>query len=764
MRQIQSLFQKYNLKNAVVWPFFCFLLMCLNEGEATRYVALVLLVLLIFRLFLGTGLDKISYPLLLLSGYVMWNGIRSLTAISTEFAYQDYTKLLVPFLLHLFLLEEKPKHIAQIILGASGIASFLSMDLLGTRWFSSLFQQAILPFTEQYTVLVGIEPGVRMTSIYSNPNIYAGFTGIAVLLGLALVSNCQHKRQRIYLSLCLFCNALGFLLAVSLGATITLAFGFLLYVLLESKEKKFPLLLLMIELFFCCLMSVFPIYLTSFQTWETVNLYPLLSLVLGALFFCLVHEMLRSSYHGQLAKMVFTPQKYGKLLACLILCFFLALQWKNVAYIDQGENLRRAVYLEGGDYELTLYSTDLMNVSIQSQTQTDILRHTSTSLYEGEGNLLAFQVPEDSVVVFFTFSSLRDVVLEEAVLSNGDEIPLNYVLFPEFITHRLQGLATNQNFWQRFVFFYDGLQLFWMNPLVGLGLGAFNSGLFRVQSFYYETKYAHNHYVQVLLESGMVGFLFFVGAMVCLLLFLWKGRKNNLAPVSLSVLLYTLIHGFMELTWSSGSFLILVYLLLAICLSQCPSLPEKWRVVDYYVSPVLMVFSSLCFVLISFQITADIIVNSSTNEVTFQENLVKAAKLDVFGRSGYMTSYVRAVANTDDPKKMAQAEVFIRSIKAENSNVSAYYIAEYYFKQQKQEKAMDYVEIYVTNGASHPEIWNSAFDLLHLYGWDMEEESFVEANRRIYQIALDWDEKNMGSPVIDEEIRAYVLGLLEGTA
>lgn len=310
---------------------------------------------------------------------------------------------------------------------------------------------------------------------------------------------------------------------------------------------------------------------------------------------------------------------------------------------------------------------------------------------------------------------------------------------------------------------YDGLQLFWMNPLFGLGLGAFNSGLFRVQSFYYETKYAHNHYVQVLLESGILGFLFFMGAMVCLLRCLWKGRHKNLAPVSLSALLYTLIHGFMELTWSSGSFLLLVYLLLAFCLLQCPPLPEEKRMIHYYASPVLMVVSSLCFVLISLQVTAYLLVNSSTNHESFQEKLVTASKLDVFGRSGYMTSYVRSVADTDDPKKMAQAEVFIRQIKAENSNVSSYYIAEYYFKQNNMEKAMDYTEIYVGNGASHPNIWNSAFTLLHSYEKDMEEDFFVEANRRIYQLALDWDAENMGSPVIDGEIRAFVLGLLEGS-
>lgn len=772
MREIQKRIQfqikRYNLENNVFFPLFCFFLMCCNEGPATRFVAMGMLILLFFRVFLGTGewVANLALPFYLLASYVLWNGIRSFTAISTEFAFQDYTKLLVAFILLVFMLEQRklPKHIAHIILVTSAIPSFLSIDLLGTRWFSSLFQVLISPFTEQYTILVGVEAGVRMVSIFSNPNIYAGFTGIAVLFGLGLVSNCQHKRKRIFLLLCLFCNALGFLLAFSLGATITLALAFLLYFLLESGRKKLSLLILMIETFFCALLSAFPIYLTSFQDWHTVNFYPLLSLTLGGIFYCFIHETV-----GKLVQVFLEEHEGFHVNYIKVIIIFSALfaiigaTWTSQAKIDQGESLRRAMYLEAGDYQLSMRSTALMEVSIHSQNQTDILRHTSTLLYQGSGNLIEFSVPDTAVVVFFTFSSTHDVVLEQALLTGGKKIPLNYVLFPEFLVHRLQGLPTNQNFWQRFVFFYDGFQLFLMNPIFGIGLGGFNSGLFRVQSFYYETKYAHNHYIQVLLESGIIGFFVFFGGIAFIIKRLWQGCRcqQHFTPVTLSVLLYTLCHGFMELTWSSGSFMIIAYLCLAICLLQCQSLREKTMSFHEYIPPILMVFSALYFVLISFQMTAEIMVNSSTDDESFQKNLISASKLDVFGRSGYMTSYVRAVANADDPKKLAQAEVYIRKIKAENSNVSAYYIAEYYFKQENFERALYYLEIYVQNGASHPEIWNSAFDLLHKYGWEIEEQFFLECNQRIYQLALDWDKNNMGSPVIDSEIREYVLNLLE---
>ena len=42
----------------------------------------------------------------------------------------------------------------------------------------------------------------------------------------------------------------------------------------------------------------------------------------------------------------------------------------------------------------------------------------------------------------------------------------------------------------------DGLKLFRRSPVIGLGLGAYGNGLNMVQSFYYFTYYAHNHYIQ----------------------------------------------------------------------------------------------------------------------------------------------------------------------------------------------------------------------------------------------------------------------------
>ena len=78
---------------------------------------------------------------------------------------------------------------------------------------------------------------------------------------------------------------------------------------------------------------------------------------------------------------------------------------------------------------------------------------------------------------------------------------------PPVGANRIQGLWANENAIQRFVLFADGLQLFRSSPIYGLGMGAFENGVKSVQSFDYIAKYAHNHYIQTLAETGVIGLI-----------------------------------------------------------------------------------------------------------------------------------------------------------------------------------------------------------------------------------------------------------------
>lgn len=103
---------------------------------------------------------------------------------------------------------------------------------------------------------------------------------------------------------------------------------------------------------------------------------------------------------------------------------------------------------------------------------------------------------------------------------------LGYTLLPEFAANRIQGLWANQNFIQRLVFFRDGLKLWQASPLIGWGVGGVEGQLTSVQSFYYESKYIHNQFIQIMDEAGVLGLAAFVGMLGSAVWMLTRRRKD----------------------------------------------------------------------------------------------------------------------------------------------------------------------------------------------------------------------------------------------
>jgi len=62
--------------------------------------------------------------------------------------------------------------------------------------------------------------------------------------------------------------------------------------------------------------------------------------------------------------------------------------------------------------------------------------------------------------------------------------------------------------WMRLAIFKDGLRMFWRKPILGWGLGTFTTVYPQFRSFYTTlfVNAAHNDYIQVLVETGIVGF------------------------------------------------------------------------------------------------------------------------------------------------------------------------------------------------------------------------------------------------------------------
>ena len=754
----------------VLLSVLLFFTICFSIASTSKGTALLLIVLVLLAMFpfFSRLRDRFRAPVIALALVVLADGISTFYAVSGKFALYEFLKVLISFCIALLMLAfprgedgQAGLRCATVLEGSIALMGLVSIDIISTRLLSGPVLGFLGMFTPDYAQNGGLEVGVRMTSLFLNPNIFAGCAGIGVLLSLGLAVSSEQRIRLFHLS-CLYLNSLAFILAFSMGASGAIALAFLLYLVFEVRERRPALLLLMVETLVLTVLSAALISVTSFTEWTGPRPVPILCAVLGAAGLCGLDRFLGRRVAQALAG-------YGKGVILLIagvlaaLAAFVLLAWNLTGGVALrgGETLRRAAYLSPGDYTLTAQADAPLSVTVESQNRQDTMMHTSSVLYSGPLSGVGFEVPEDSLVVYFNFFAQdQDTVhLEEVQYQGGAEsgsIPLEYRLLPGFIANRLQGLLANQNAIQRLVFFEDGMKLFRQSPVVGLGMGAYENRIQSVQSFRYETRYAHNHYIQALVETGIVGLVLFIGLFAVAALTLFRARRaekvHPLTPALGAALVFMAGHAAVEVVFSSYPYLPLafgVFALIVLCAAPSEA-GEKKRLKTRAVlasSVLLGVFGILLFCNVQAQ--------SLSERATSLSDLEQAIIFDRFEWADHMLSYVlNSIELEVDESVRNRADQYAERLSRVSSNTIPIYLAEYYFSTGRSQRGIEMVEKYVDYVSSDPATWNQAFGLLEYY--DDGSETYRTGVAHIYQLLQDWSVVNMGEITLSEAAAAYI--------
>jgi len=707
---------------------------------------------------------RITPALLALLLLTALDGFSTLYAVSGKFALDEFLKICAAFCLTLCLLAVAPgrepgRWIASILSGAAALAGLVSIDLISTRFLSGALLNLLFRVSSDYEGLTGLEAGVRMTSLFANPNIFAGIAGLGVLLALGLAISARKEGERRAHLCCLSVSSLAFLLAFSMGASAMIALAFLVYLIMERRERRPALFALMAETLVLTLVSSAVISLTSFDAWTEPRPIPLLCAVLGAAVLCTLDQILGRRLAEQLAKRgrgtLFAAAGAVVLLGAFLL---LACNLTGAAELPAGGSLRRAAYPKPGDYTLSVQSSGPLNVTIESQNQQDTMMHTSTVLYSGPAGGAAFPVPEGSLVTYYNFPADSAVRFESAEYRGPEDgaVPLGYPLLPGFIANRLQGLFANQNAIQRFVFFSDGLKLFRKNPILGRGLGGFENGIASVQPFYYETKYAHNHYIQSLVETGVVGLLLFLGLLAVSALSLWKNRRREAVPALAAALVFMAGHAAVEVVFSAFSYLPFAFGVFALIGLACEEtvLPEKVAkpVQAGAIAGACVLLAAFAFLLNGNLRAAALVENAPT-----MENLDRAAALDRFEWADYALSYTLNSLDEAPEGTRERADAYAERLSKLDSNTIPLYLAEYYFATGRSEEGLRMAEKYALYTASDETAWCDVFNLLAIY--EEDSESYRAGVLRIADHLDEWERENLGRIQLTEENKAFLIHL-----
>ena len=772
--------EKWNGRQTVILALITvldFLVMCLTSSSTMRGLALGLTILTLGTVCLVFGKlrDRLGLPMLLLGAVVLMEGLSTLYADAGKFALREYLYVLTAFCSTLLLLCFAPSRgmrperwIGSVLTGVCGLVSLISIDLLSTHLISGPFLGLLGLITPDYGGLAGVEAGVRMTGLFSNGNVYAGIAGLGVLTGLGLICSSESRRERTVQTVVLYINALGFLLAFSMGATATIALAFLVLLALERRERRMSLLALMLETLVLGVLAAAVISFTALKAWTGFQPVPMLCVILGAAGLCLLDRYAGQPLAGKLSgREKLIPIIIAAVLAVLVLFALAAYNITGSASLDAGGTLRRAAYPAPGGYTLDVQADGGLTVTIESQDRQETMMHTSTVLYTGEADGAAFTVPEDSLVVYFNFFAPEAVKVDAVTFTGAGgsgDVPLGYKLLPGFMANRLQGLWANENAIQRFVFFSDGMKMFRKSPIIGLGIGAFEAYIRSVQSFLYDTKHAHNHYIQTLVETGAVGLILFVGLLAGSALCIWHARKKNahpMVPALGAALVFMAGHAAVEVVFSFRSYMPIAFgtfALISLCCSDALPKPvpgKRTRTVS------LAVFSGWTgiFALLLFgNIYAAVIV--AGRSPTFND-VERAISIDRFEWADYALSYLDSAADVaqEEPSILHQADEYAQRLSTKMSNTGHYYLAEYYFRTGRPETAIDMLEQFVGNVSADEGAWDMAFGLLQTYAQD--EPLYRDGVRRLVEKLSAWNEENMADIGVTESTAAFIVSMLE---
>lgn len=648
----------YTMAAIALWIITCF---DNNGSYFTQKVVGVLCTVGTLFMMLFAGKDKVKRlltpPAFALFAYMLLSGVSTLYARSRKFAIAEFAVFLAAFAVYLCIVlfsndgRTAFRRAAATIAAAAAPVGLLSIDAASCN----LLMRPVRVIMEAIGAGYGNTGGYfysRLNTIFGNPNTYAGLMSIACLLSIWLVITAASRSQKILCTILLMVNAVSYLLAFSMGSLGVFVVAGLAMLVLSPAEKRMDLFLLLVQTAVVALI-VGAVSVKGFGDDVTGSFLPMIMLIVGCAAACVLEIFVREKLVARLADK-------GKLLiglvaavAAIAVVYLVAALNVTGSYTfgTEGE-FRRAISLPAGDYSLSMQADGSTSVRVTYKNTNNLVQNNETDLASGSADApVTFTVPEDSKLVFFYFGGEQGATLNEAAYTGAKDgsVKLGYKLLPAFIADRIQDLTANGNVVQRGVYRQDAIKLWKTSPVIGRGLGGFENGVVSVQDYYYETKYAHNHYVESLCDLGILGLAAFLAMLGTSIWALVKSRKEKPLIVMLlgACVLQMFGQAISDVTWSVGCCVPTFFAVLALVTLHCGdslrlNVPNKSKggAVRWPIAAVSAVF----IVLIGLNLIAQS--KFSSDELTL-DDLKQCASIDLFETNDYKLSYLISGGNEE---------------------------------------------------------------------------------------------------------------------
>ena len=744
---------------AALWLALAVLGLLHFGGAGTKWMTLLAGLGVIALLLLGDRKRIWNAPSLLLLGYAAFSWVTIFWAMSGKFHLREWSKILIAVFFFLLVAMHKKfdgafaRRVMGVIAGISAIYALLSIEAVSTGLTKTLL--ARLPALDAEKIVF---QNSRLNGIFGNANIEASIYAIGIFCAIALVCGAERKWQRILFTVTLSVSAFAFLLVFSMGAIACFGAAVAVYLVCAGKGRCAVLLRM--------LSAAVPTLVCGFIAFALLN-SERSALVLALLLANAgVSALLELTVSARLSAVLERHEKlaFGVLIAVALgAAVYIAAALKVTGPYTFGSFIDRSAKLGVGEHTVTVEADGEVTGWIYSWDTLGMLTGERTSLHYGKVEQeVTIHVPEGSEICGFNFSAEPGVTIYRAVIDGVQEIPLNFRLLPGFAANRLQTISASSSPIIRAMYRQDALRLWRFSPVVGNGVGAFETGVTSVQDYPYETKYVHQHYLQVLLEDGVVGLALFAGALAAMLLALWKKRKQMqeneyywLYPALCAEFVMNGLQMCWDVSMSMIVFLCMTYALYGLIVATCAEpfaekaaaeengkkkkAQAKGPDTSLLARNIGIGFTAVVLLTLCGNLYAASKANApvgSTDE--FMSNLSAAARLDLYEYNDKKLSYVVASLNEGGEAYRAQADEYAAQLAGAQSNTIPRYLVGYYLQTEQYDKAIDEAILGASYSASDADTWDDCAALL---------------NEALFQ--------NMLTPLLTEERAALMAKLTE---
>lgn len=708
----------------VFYSVLLFFAMTVQTGTVSMILCVLAFLSLLGKKPLSRFEQRLSVPVLGLLGFAVIYGA---AAIYTPFGVsgmKEFYKLLAAFSLAVILLARfERKHVPGLLWGGASVSTviaLISLDMSCGQVLFGPFNALMNALGTDYTSALPEYFSARVNGLYNDANVTACLFSLALFAALYLLKNSTCVWRRLAASLLAGINAVSLLLTGSRGALLCFAAACLVWLAAEWVNRV-GLFLLLVETALAMVAAAAPASSMVTNGDETSVVLCLLSgLILFALDVLAVQRL----------EPVLSAHKKAALAAVgavAVICAaygVAAMTVKGPYTFDSTGLVIRQVDFPAGTYTLTAPVDENIRVTLQGQTAYETLQGQYETLYDSISGETGFTVPEDLVMVRWLLYAPEGTVVECIELSDGQRFQLGYPLLPGFIADRLlQGMGNS--FTLRVEFDKDAWKIFSTAPIFGRGLGSTENVTRSVQSFQYESKYAHNHLLQTLADTGLVGTVFalaFVLGAAWLCLQAVRKEKDGLAAALLAAWVMMNLHSLMEINFSVRGFKCFAYMLLVlpVLLYARPLLAgetakarKQMKTVGILVTVLyalyLAVFGGL---LESARMTDRKAENFQTSDVyEYLDFLRGCVRGNVFDHDTYQRSYVANAVQLDDRAYNGDMLKYVKRLRSsgtyENDSVLTRY---YYLPRQEWDELFACSLEGIHQVRSSPDGWNLQMD------------------------------------------------------